>query len=471
MSGLPRRRFLQSAAAFALAGCAASEAPPAAAQLRPARLSDIDHIVIMMKENRSFDHYFGTLSGVRGFSDPKAMRLAGGGSVFEQPDRASPAKVALPFHLDTTKTSAQRLADLGHDWLVQHASFAGGRMDGWLAAHRDADRDRGPLTMGYLTRADLPFYHALADAFTICDGYFSSILGPTIPNRLFAMTGSINAGGGNGGPQIDNRIRPSLSWESYPERLERAGITWRIYHDLDDFNCNVCKFLTQYRQAAPGSALRHNALRNRPFYELLYDLRTGNIPQVTWIVPPSYLSEHPDYLPAAGEHHTQQILSALWSNPTLWARTAFIIHYDENDGLFDHVPPPTPEPGTPDEFVSRAPVGLGFRVPCLIISPFSHGGYVCSETFDHTSTLRLIETRWGVEVANLSAWRRATCGDLTAAFGFGQPPRLDLPSLPDTGLVLARAEDEAMTLPPPGPPTAQTPPVQEPGARLRRGNA
>jgi phospholipase C len=471
VSELPRRRFLQSAAAFALAGCAASEAPPAAAQPRPARLSDIDHIVIMMKENRSFDHYFGTLSGVRGFSDPKAMRLAGGGSVFEQPDRASPAKVALPFHLDTTKTSAQRLADLGHDWLVQHASFAGGRMDGWLAAHRDADRDRGPLTMGYLTRGDLPFYHALADAFTICDGYFSSILGPTIPNRLFAMTGSINAGGGNGGPQIDNRIRQSLSWESYPERLERAGITWRIYHDLDDFNCNVCKFLTQYRQAPPGSALGHNALRNRPFYELLYDLRMGNIPQVTWIVPPSYLSEHPDYLPAAGEHHTQQILSALWSNPTLWARTAFIIHYDENDGLFDHVPPPTPEPGTPDEFVSHAPVGLGFRVPCLVISPFSRGGYVCSETFDHTSTLRLIETRWGVEVANLSAWRRATCGDLTAAFGFGEPPRLDLPSLPDTGLVLARAEDEAMTLPPPAPPTAETLPGQEPGARLRRGSA
>ena len=471
MSELPRRRFLQSAAAFALAGGAASEALPAPAQPRPARLSDIDHIIIMMKENRSFDHYFGTLSGVRGFSDPKAMRLAGGGSVFEQPDRASPAKVALPFHLDTAKTNAQRLADLGHDWRVQHASFAGGRMDGWLAAHRDADRERGPLTMGYLTRADLPFYFTLADAFTICDGYFCSMLGPTIPNRFFAMTGSIDAAGGSGGPQIDNHIRPSLSFESYPERLERAGITWRIYHDLDDFNCNVCKFLNQYRHAPPASALRHNALRNRPFYELLYDLRTGNIPQVTWIVPPSYLSEHPDYLPAAGEHHTQQVLSALWSNPSLWARTAFIIHYDENDGLFDHVPPPTPEPGTPGEFVAQAPVGLGFRVPCLVISPFSRGGYVCSETFDHTSTLRLIETRWGVEVANLSAWRRATCGDLTAAFGFGEPPRLDLPGLPDTGPALARAEDEAMTLPPPAPPTAQPPPAQEAGTRLRRGNA
>jgi phospholipase C len=471
-----RRRFLQSGSALAVAGTAsggalsapagqAAPAPPA----RPTKLADIDHIIIMMKENRSFDHYFGTLSGVRGFSDPKAARLSGGGSVFEQPDAAAPAKVALPFRLDTTRTSAQRLADLDHGWAVQHASFAGGRMNGWLAAHRAYDGGRGPLTMGYLTRADLPYYHALADAFTICDGYFCSVLGPTFPNRFFAMTGSIDAAGGAGGPQIDNQIRPPLHWETYPERLEAAGISWRIYHDFDDYNCNVCKFLRQYRQALRGSPLRENALRDRPLYELLHDLRTGNIPQVSWIVPSSFVCEHPDYLPAAGEHHTSLILSALWSNPSLWARTAFIIHYDENDGLFDHVQPPTPEPGTADEFVAHAPIGLGFRVPCLVMSPFSRGGYVCSETFDHTSTLRLIERRWGVEVANLSAWRRATCGDLTTAFGFGEPARYDLPDLPETVAALARAEHEAMTLPPPAPPANETLPSQEPGKRPRRG--
>jgi phospholipase C len=468
MLEFPRRRFLQSAAALAFAGGIAPEGTSPAAPARQAQLADIDHIIIMMKENRSFDHYFGTLAGVRGFSDPKAMRLPGGRSVFEQPDAGAPSHIALPFRLDTTRTSSQRLADLDHGWSVQHASLAGGRMDGWLTAHRASDGERGPLTMGYLTRADLPYYHALADAFTICDGYFCSILGPTGPNRFFSMTATIDASGRNGGPQIDSRLRP-VWWESYPERLERGGITWRIYHDYDDFNCNVCKFLTQYRNAPSNSPLREHALRNRPFYELLHDLRTGNIPQVTWIVPPSYLSEHPDWLPAAGEHHTNLILSALWSNKSLWSRTAFILHYDENDGLFDHVSPPTPEPGTADEFVADAPVGLGFRVPCLIISPFSRGGYVCSETFDHTSTLRLIETRWGVEVANLSAWRRATCGDLTAAFGFGEPPRLDLPDLPETKAAVARAEEEAMTLPAPVPPVAELPPSQEPGTRPRRG--
>ena len=469
MIELPRRRFLQSAAAFAAAGCIAPELPSLAAPARAARLADIDHIIIMMKENRSFDHYFGTLAGVRGFSDPKAMLRPGGGSVFEQPDAASPSGVALPFRLDTTTTSAQRLADLDHRWPAQHASLAGGRMDGWLAAHRASDQSRGPLTMGYLTRADLPYYHALADAFTICDGYFSSMLGPTRPNRFFSMTGTIDAAGRGGGPQIDNQLH-RISWESYPERLERAGVTWRIYHDVDDFSGNVCKFLTQYQNAPANSPLRENALRNRPFSELLTDLRTGNIPQVTWIVPPSFATEHPDWMPAVGEDHTNLVLSALWSNPSLWARTAFIIHYDENDGLFDHVPPPTPEPGTPDELIGGAPVGLGFRVPCLIVSPFSRGGYVCSETFDHTSTLRLIEKRWGVEVANLSAWRRATCGDLTAALGFGEPPRLELPSLPETKAAVARAEAAAMLLPPPVPPAAaETLPSQEPGTRPRRG--
>jgi phospholipase C len=180
------------------------------------------------------------------------------------------------------------------------------------------------------------------------------------------------------------------------------------------------------------------------------------------------VTEHPDYLPAAGEDHTNQILQALWSNPALWARTALILNYDENDGLFDHVAPPTPEPGTKDEFVNGLPVGLGYRVPCLVISPFSRGGYVCGKTFDHSSTLRLLETRFGVEVANLSKWRRDTCGDLTAAFGFGEAPRLDLPSLPETEQALKLAEEGAMSLPRPSVPDEQTIPRQEPGARPRR---
>jgi len=230
----------------------------------------------------------------------------------------------------------------------------------------------------------------------------------------------------------------------------------------------VLKKFVQFQKAAPGSSLFENGMRDRPFDQLLQDLRTGNIPQVTWIVPPSTVSEHPDYLPAAGEHHTNLVLQALWSNPKLWAKTAFIINYDENDGLFDHVVPPTPPSGTESEFVDGQPIGLGYRVPCLVISPFSRGGYVVGTTFDHTSTLRLIETRFGVEVANLSKWRRETCGDMTTAFGFGEPARLDIPQMPETEHALKLAEERASGLPRPGVPTAQSMPRQEQGPRARR---
>ncbi len=281
------------------------------------------------------------------------------------------------------------------------------------------------------------------------------------------MTGTIDPAGRHGGPAINNRGR-HYSWETYPERLDRAGITWRVYHDVDDYDCNVLKKFVQFQKAAPGSSLFENGMRDRPFEQLLQDLRTGNIPQVTWIVPPSTVSEHPDYLPAAGEHHTNLVLQALWSNPKLWAKTAFIINYDENDGQFDHVAPPTPPSGTPDEFVDGQPIGLGYRVPCLVISPFSRGGYVVGTTFDHTSTLRLIEKRFGVEVANLSKWRRDTCGDMTTAFGFGEPARLDIPQMPETEHALKLAEERANGLPQPGVPASQSMPKQEQGTRTRR---
>jgi phospholipase C len=173
-------------------------------------------------------------------------------------------------------------------------------------------------------------------------------------------------------------------------------------------------------------------------------------------------------LPAAGENYLRQILEAFRSNPKLWARTAFILNYDENDGLFDHVVPPTPPVGTPGEFIDGAPIGLGFRVPCLVMSPFSRGGFVCGDTFDHTSTLRLIESRFGVEIPNLTKWRRETSGDLTAAFGFGAPPDPSFPSLPPTADALSVVERQVKTLPAPTMPSVQSMPKPEAAAFIRR---
>jgi phospholipase C len=464
-----RSRFL-SAAAAALAAPYLDWMPASAAS-PPSKLSDIDHIVILMQENRSFDHYFGTLSGVRGFGDPHALLLPQGRPVFYQPDTLARDGFVLPFHLDTKTTSAQRLHDLSHNWNPLHASWNGGTMDGWVTAHRASDGDSGPLTMGYHTRDDLPFHYALADAFTICDGYFASVMGPTNPNRYYWMTATIDPDAMNGGPATNNAGK-RYTWETYAQRLDRAGVSWRIYRPeitaMFPVGLDVIMNFAAFQDAPATSSLYENAARQRSVDTLLADVRAGNLPQVTWIVPPYDACEHPDMLPAAGENYIRLILEALWSNPKTWSRTAFIVVYDENDGLFDHVVPPTPPPGTPGEFVGGVPIGLGFRVPCLVISPFSRGGFVCGDTFDHTSTLRLIETRFGVEVPNLTAWRRATCGDLTSAFGFGEPADPSVPALPQTAAALEVVAQQVLTLPRPAVPSIQTMPTPEVAAFTRR---
>jgi phospholipase C len=469
-----RSEFLKTGAASAAAAAIGRAIPGAAQELHPSRLSDVDNFIIIMQENRSFDHYFGMLRGVRGFDDANALRLQNGRSVFYQPDPLNPDGYELPFHLDTLKTSAQRLHDLSHAWSAQHASLNGGKMDNWVPAHRAINGNTfGPLTMGYYKRPDLPFHYALADAFTICDGYHCSVLGPTYPNRIYHMSASIDADGKYGGPVTNNDAfdgGKSYKWETYPERLERARIPWQVYYDIiDDYVLNVLQYFTSFQNASEHSDLRQYGLTGQPYHEFLEDLRIGNLPNVTWVIAHAEDCEHPSYLPAAGENFVRSILEALWSNPAVWARTAVILNYDENDGQFDHVLPAGPPASTDNEFIGGLPVGLGFRVPCTVISPFSRGGYVCHETFDHTSVLRLLEARFGVEVPNLSPWRRQTCGDLTSAFGFGHPPDLSIPQLPETQRALLVAGYNATALPRPTVPKRQQMPVQEPGTRPVRG--
>ncbi len=469
MSDLSRRDFLRAGAVSAAAAALGAYAPAGAQALRPSRLSDIDYFIILMQENRSFDHYFGTLRGVRGFDDPGVMKLATGRSVFYQPDPLNPDGYELPFHLDTFKTSAQRLHDLSHEWGAQHASWDGGKMDNWVPAHRATNGASGPLTMGYYMRADLPFHHALADAFTICDGYHCSVLGPTYPNRIYHLSATIDPDGRQGGPVTNNDAFDGgkrYGWETYPERLQRARIPWQVYYDvIDDYVLNVLQYFATFEDASAHSDLRMNGMTGRPFAEFLQDVQIGNLPPVTWVLAHAEDCEHPAFLPAAGENFVHKILRVLWSNPAVWARTAVILNYDENDGQFDHVLPAAPPPGTPGEYIGDMQVGLGFRVPCTVISPFSRGGYVCHDTFDHTSVLQLLEARFGVEVPNLSAWRRRTCGDLTSAFGFGQPPDFSIPTMPETSNALLAAGINATGLPKPTVPIHQHMPTQEPGTR------
>ena len=470
---LTRRRLLTGATA--LSGVAAGaavlpaslrhalaatlEAPPGGS------LRDIEHIVILMQENRSFDHYFGTMPGVRGFADPAAIRLPGGGPVFRQPFPGHPQGYLAPFHLNTRTTSAQATPGTDHSWPTQHLAWNNGTMDRWVQA-------KGPFTMGYFTQADIPFQWALAQAFTICDHYFCSVLGPTNPNRLCMWTGMIDPDGTGGGPVTDNSPADNnvtLSWTTYPERLQRAGLSWQVYQEEDNYDDNALAWFRQFAHAPASSPLWQRGMQKRPAGWFEADARAGRLPQVSWLVAPTAQSEHPDYFPAAGAEYVASKLDAIASNEDLWRKTVFILTYDENDGLFDHVPPPVAPRGTRGEYVGGEPIGLGFRVPAVVVSPWSAGGRVCSDVLDHTSLIRLLERRFGVREPNISPFRRRTCGDFTTALRFSGPPA-GYPRSPqaitlaaaEAGLLAAQREVFAN-------PAPLVPVTNEPVPRLRCG--
>jgi phospholipase C len=437
-----------------------------------ASLSDIEHVVILMQENRSFDHYFGTLSGVRGFSDPAVPQQTVGGKSYPVFDQfgyqpgagAGAAGYLQPFRLlsDPPLENGQTTNDISHDWGTQHRSWNNGQMNAFVTSHITSDgAQNGPVTMGYYTRADLAFYYALADAFTICDNYYCSVLGPTDPNRLMAMSASIDPSGSNGGPVVQtftNRLAEygRLRWVTMPERLLAAGVSWKVYNDpLGLVGLSPLPYFKAYNDALSVTGLELISRALTPTYPGTFatDIAAGKLPAVSWIMPPLAECEHPAAPPEYGEYLVQEVLRTLVSNPEVWARTVLFVVYDENGGFFDHVPPVTPPAGTAGEYLTvlppaaggiDGPIGLGFRTPCLVVSPFSRGGYRSSGVFDHTSLLRFVETRFGVPVPNLSRWRRAATGDLTGALALSRPPVTTVPPLPPTSLGETSVAEQAV---------------------------
>ncbi len=425
-------------------------------------VSAIKHVVFLMQENRSFDHYFGTMGGVIGYDDTNNR------SAFTQNWPGGSQSTLLPFHMNSKKQLAECTNDLDHSWPAEHASWNGGAMDSFVSTHTSSEYEGalGINTMGYYTKADLPFYYHLAKKFTVCDRYFCSVLGPTHPNRLMAMTGSIDPSGVAGGPILvtesnQNAYQWTCSWETMPEVLEANNVSWKVYNPYGSnyapgagyfFSKNMLLYFAQYKDST--SPLYQNAFN---YYgpnvaggltggvgpnHFAADVANDTLPQVSWIMSPQEYDEHPPSPPALGEWYTQQVLNTLLSNPAVWASTVLFIMYDENDGFFDHVAPPTPPAGTAGEYLTvsplpaaaggdTGPVGLGVRVPMLVVSPFSTGGNVCSDIFDHTSQLRFLETLFGVTAPNISDWRRSTVGDLSTAFRSG-PAVTKAPKLPVT---------------------------------------
>jgi phospholipase C len=327
-------------------------------------------------------------------------------------------------------------------------------------------------------------------------------------------TGWVGNDGQGGGPVINN-AEAGYDWSTYPERLEREGISWKIYQDsgvgldaagfwgwtddayIGNYGDNSLLYFHQYQNAAPGSPLYEKARKGTNlampgtpfdalFEPLRADVRNNKLPKVSWIVAPEAFSEHGNWPANYGAWYVSQVLDALTSNPEVWSKTALFVTYDENDGFFDHMVPPTP-PRSAAEGAStvdvsneifpgsggnvRGPYGLGVRVPMIVVSPWSRGGYVCSEVFDHTSLIRFLERRFArrngkLIETNITGWRRAVCGDLTSAFNFANPNSAPV-ALPDTTAYEPVNHDRHPDYVP-TPPTNQSVPKQERGLRRAR---
>jgi phospholipase C len=502
-----RRSFLRllaaGAGASSLPGCIgrALEIP---AHHRTGTIDDVQHIVILMQENRSFDHYFGALRGVRGFGDPRAVTLPSGYPVWCQPRGGADGHV-WPFHPTAPNLGLQFLEDLPHDWASTQVAWNGGKYDQWVPA-------KGTTTMAHLTRDDIPYHYALADAFTVCDAYHCSVMGPTDPNRHYMWTGWVGNDGQGGGPSLDNETTAGYSWRTFPERLQQAGVSWKIYQDvglglngdsawgtvnhdpyIGNYGDNALIYFHQYRNAQPGSPLYEGARTGTRiadggslFDSFRKDVIAGTLPKVSWIIAPEAYTEHPNWPANYGAWYASQILDALTSNPTVWSKTALFLTYDENDGFFDHMVPPTAPlarthglsnidtaneifPG--NSAFPSGPYGLGARVPMIVISPWSKGGWVNSEVFDHTSLIRFIERRFAahspdLRETNITPWRRAVAGDLTSAFNFATPNDADV-RLPSTSVYRPPNRDKYPDYSP-APPLTQSLPRQEAGMRPAR---
>ena len=546
-----RRQFLQTTTGAGLAAAVLATFPPSIrkalaipANNKTGTIKDVEHVVILMQENRSFDHYFGTLKGVRGFGDRFTIPLANNRKVWQQ-ERGNGA-LLTPYHLDSTANNAQRVSGTNHTWVDSQEAWDHGRMTQWPRYKQDQ-------SMGYYKEQEVPFQFALANAFTLCDAYHCSMHTGTDANRSFHLTGT-------NGPTAENvayvnnewdwiagtsgNDETGYTWKTYAENLEDAGVSWICYQNMpDEWGDNMLGAFRQFRAAnlasgfpvssggepnSPyadtGQALPYHAYdattdnAGNPLYKGIAntlpgttpdtyldafrrDVLAGTLPQVSWVNAPSIYCEHPGpSSPVQGAWFIQEILDALTANPEVWSKTVLLINFDENDGFFDHVPSPSAPSRHSDgtlagkttlsdrdmayEYYTQASpagsagqpepdgrvFGPGPRVPLYVISPWSRGGWVNSQIFDHTSVLRFLEARFGVQAPHISPFRRAVCGDLTSAFNFATPNEEVLPALNGR---LTRADADQLrnaqaALPPVPLPTDLQMPLQASGTRPSR---
>jgi phospholipase C len=419
-----RRRFLRRLGA---AGAAALLAPlvPGAVTRRgiaaPARgaATPIQHVIIAAQENRAFDHYYGFNPAVvaSGYGVPDG---------FGQPD--GQGGTVFPYHLPSPHSPTP-----DHQWDEIHAEWDDGQMDGFYTTN-------GLAALGYYDGRDLAYYYSLVDQFTLCASYFCSLLGGTLPNRLYLCSGT---SGGN----TTNAIKPgSLTYPMVLDLLEGSGITWKNYRTGVGAEVGKDDAMLLFAGWARDPRLYNSRV------DFLADLARGTLPQVSFLSPGLVDSEIAPTSITRGAAKMEQLISALLRS-SAWPSTAMILTYDEGGGFFDHVVPPVLDA-----------YGAGIRVPALVISPYAKPGHVEGTTYEHASTLKFLETVFGLptlasinhefdeETPNENNQAappgepgppapprdgRTDIGDLGECFDFGQPlgrsPRIFAPALPRSG--------------------------------------
>ncbi len=338
----------------------------------------ITHVVVVMQENRSFDHYYGQLSK-QGQPDAE-----GPPSAFTNPDTSGDP--VSPYHL----TDSCLPEDPPHQWTDMHAGWDMGRMDGFVKSAASIVTD-GHFVMGYYDQSDMPFYYWLVNTFAISDRYFSSALGGTWANRDYLYAGT------SGG--VMSTGQATFTGRTVFDALDAAGVGWGSYSDGNP------------RQDCLGWTPSHVGVYT--FGDFISQLGDGSLPPVAFVDPGPLQDEHPTGNIHLGEAWAQQIFRAAVASP-LWPKLAIVYTYDESGGLADHVVPPPaciPSPDQADFY------NLGMRVPMILISPWAKPHYVSHVVHDHTSALRLIEL-----VNNLGALtaRDANADALLDLFDFSQ---------------------------------------------------
>jgi phospholipase C len=420
----------------------------------PATVSGhVKHVVIIVQENRSFDQYFGLLPNVRGFRDPSPLfkqawpRIQQYKDGLPLPELPPLPSFLYPFPMDVRLD----MGSVNHGWDDQHIAWNEGALDQWLAIRSLGEGDTNPNAMGYYTPQSIPYQTALANSFTLCDNYFSSVLASTASNRLMLFSGTIDPTGKHGGPATGDpgglpRGKDAkgndvvvYGWKSYLDQLDAATprVSCAVYEqDPSDRPGEHSKWTMNLAAYFTGWSAMKSRVSKTGAADFEDDVALGALPTVSWLIPPYSMSEHPHFSPLAGANWVAQKLNALW-RANYWKDTAVILTYDENGGCFDHVAPPVPAPGEPGEWLTKGEnksAGPGFRVPCIVISPWTVGGRISSQPFDHTSVLQFLESVTGVRAENVSAYRRRTFGNLAEVFDFTsaapQPPVLPSTSAP-----------------------------------------